>query len=60
MKLGCSFATSLETPEHIRIAEELGYERALCYDSPALYPDVWMVLNQAAERTDRIVLGPGC
>src|SRR5690348_1561457 len=59
MKLGCSFATSLETPEHIRLAEELGYERALCYDSPALYPDVWVILNQAAERTDRIVLGPG-
>ncbi|BBG01717.1 MULTISPECIES: LLM class flavin-dependent oxidoreductase [Pseudonocardia] len=59
MKLGCSFATSLETPEHIRIAEELGYERALCYDSPALYPDVWMILNRAAELTDRIVLGPG-
>ncbi|MBW0102651.1 LLM class flavin-dependent oxidoreductase [Pseudonocardia sp. KRD291] len=59
MKLGCSFATSLETPEHIRIAEELGYERALCYDSPALYPDVWMVLNRAADLTERIVLGPG-
>ncbi|MEU6603785.1 LLM class flavin-dependent oxidoreductase [Streptomyces shenzhenensis] len=59
MKLGCSFATSLETPEHIRIAEELGYERALCYDSPALYPDVWMQLNRAAELTDRIVLGTG-
>ena len=59
MKLGCSFATSLETPEHIRIAEDLGYERALCYDSPALYPDVWMVLNRAAELTERIVLGPG-
>ena len=42
MKLGCSFATSLETPEHIRIAEGLGYERALCYDSAAFYPDVWM------------------
>ncbi|HZZ47800.1 MAG TPA: LLM class flavin-dependent oxidoreductase [Pseudonocardia sp.] len=59
MKLGCAFATSLETPEHIRIAEELGYERALGYDSPALYPDVWMQLNRAAELTDRIVLGPG-
>ncbi|NMN97545.1 LLM class flavin-dependent oxidoreductase [Antrihabitans stalactiti] len=59
MKLGCSFATSLETPEHIRIAEKLGYERALCYDSPALYPDVWMELIQAADLTDRIVLGTG-
>ena len=59
MKLGCSFATSLETPEHIRIAEQLGYERALCYDSPALYPDVWMELIRAADITDRIVLGTG-
>jgi 5,10-methylenetetrahydromethanopterin reductase len=59
MKLGCAFATSLQTPEHIRIAEELGYGRALCYDSPALYPDVWMQLNRAAELTDVIVLGPG-
>jgi 5,10-methylenetetrahydromethanopterin reductase len=59
VKLGCSFATSLQTPEHIRIAEQLGYERALCYDSPALYPDVWMQLLRAAALTDRIVLGPG-
>jgi len=59
MKLACSFATSLETPEHIRIAEELGYERALCYDSPSLYPDVWVQLCRAADRTDRIQLGPG-
>ena len=58
MKPGCSFATSLETPEHIRIAEQLGYGRSLCYDSPALCPDVWMVLAQAAERTERIGLGP--
>jgi 5,10-methylenetetrahydromethanopterin reductase len=59
MKLGCAFATSLETPEHIQLAESLGYEQALCYDSPALYPDVWMQLIRAAEVTDRIVLGTG-
>lgn len=59
MKLGCSIATSLQTPEHIRIAEQLGYDRALCYDSPALYPDVWMQLGRAAEMTERIVLGTG-
>ena len=59
MQLSCAFATSMETPEHIRVAEELGYSRAWCYDSPALYPDVWMTLARAAERTSRIGLGPG-
>jgi 5,10-methylenetetrahydromethanopterin reductase len=59
MKLSCAFATSMETPEHVRIAESLGYERAWLYDSPALYPDVWMTLTRAAERTSTIGLGPG-
>jgi 5,10-methylenetetrahydromethanopterin reductase len=56
--LSCAFATSLDTPEHARIAEQLGYRRAWCYDSPALYPDVWMTLGRAAERTSTIGLGP--
>lgn len=59
LTLSCAFATSLQSPEHARIAEDLGYERALFYDSPALYPDVWMQLVRAAERTERIGLGPG-
>ena len=59
MELSCAFATSLDTPEHIAIAEELGYRRAWCYDSPGLYPDVWMVLARAADRTSTIGLGPG-
>jgi 5,10-methylenetetrahydromethanopterin reductase len=59
MEISCSFATSLDTPDHIAIAERLGYRRAWCYDSPALYPDVWMTLARAAERTRRIQLGPG-
>jgi 5,10-methylenetetrahydromethanopterin reductase len=59
MRLTCAFATSMDTPEHIRIAESLGYERAWCYDSPALYPDVWVQLCRAAERTSTIGLGPG-
>lgn len=59
MQLSCAFATSMDTPDHIRIAEELGYRRAWCYDSPPLYPDVWMTLARAAERTERIGLGPG-
>ncbi len=59
MDISCAFATSLQTPEHIRIAESLGYQRAWAYDSPALYPDVWAMLYQAAERTERIGIGPG-
>lgn len=59
MDISCAFATSPETPEHIALAEELGYRRAWCYDSPALYPDVWVTLALAAERTSRIGLGPG-
>src|SRR5580765_6394570 len=56
--LSAAFATSMDTPEHVRIAEELGYERAWLYDSPALYPDVWAMLALSAERTSRIGLGP--
>ena len=59
MRLTCALATSMDTPEHIRIAESLGYDRAWCYDSPALYPDVWVQLCRAAERTSTIGLGPG-
>jgi 5,10-methylenetetrahydromethanopterin reductase len=59
VEISCAFATSLQTPEHIAAAERLGYRRAWCYDSPALYSDVWMVLALAAERTSRIGLGPG-
>ena len=49
----------MQSHEHARIAEDLGYERAFFYDSPALYPDVWVQLCRAAERTSRIGLGPG-
>jgi 5,10-methylenetetrahydromethanopterin reductase len=59
LTLACAFATSDQSHEHARIAEELGYVRAWFYDSPALYPDVWVQLCRAAERTKRIGLGPG-
>jgi 5,10-methylenetetrahydromethanopterin reductase len=59
LDISCAFATSFDTPEHVRVAEELGYRRAWLYDSPALYPDVWVTLALAAERTSRIGLGPG-
>lgn len=58
MDVSCAFAPSLATPAHIALAEQLGYRRAWCYDSPGLYPDVWMVLALAADRTRSIGLGP--
>lgn len=58
LALSCAFATSDQSHEHARIAEDLGYECAWFYDSPALYPDVWVQLCRAAERTRRIGLGP--
>ncbi len=59
LTLSCAFATSMATPDHVARAEALGYERAWLYDSPALYPDVWMTLARCAERTSTIGLGPG-
>nr|WP_277349019.1 LLM class flavin-dependent oxidoreductase [Streptomyces sp. HNM0575] len=41
------------------MAERLGYARAWVYDTPQQSPDVWMTLALAAERTERIGLGPG-
>lgn len=59
MDISCAFATSMATPDHVALAEELGYRRAWLYDSPALYPDVWMILAECARRTSTIGLGPG-
>ncbi len=55
----CALNTSLDSPEHARIAEELGYTRAWFYDSPAICADVWMQLARAADRTEHIGLGTG-
>jgi 5,10-methylenetetrahydromethanopterin reductase len=59
MQISCAFATSMDTPEHVVLAESLGFHRAWLYDSPALYPEVFMTLARCAERTSRIGLGPG-
>lgn len=58
MEISCTFATSLETPDHIALAERLGYRRAWCFDTPAICAEVWMTLALAAERTSVIGLGP--
>ena len=57
MEIGCLFPPTMDTPEHIRIAEELGYTRAYVYDSPAFLADAWMTLARAAEATSEIVIG---
>ena len=59
MEISCAFPTALDSPEHVALAEELGYDRAWLYDTPQQSPDVWMTLAMAAERTERIGLGPG-
>ncbi len=59
MDISCAFPTTLDSPDHVALAEELGYERAWLYDTPQQSPDVWMTLALAAERTERIGLGPG-
>src|SRR3954469_16724826 len=59
MDISCAFATSPRTPDHVALAEKLGYKRAWLYDSPALYPDLWATMALAAERTSHIGLGTG-
>jgi len=59
MQISCAFPTTLDSPGQVALAEELGYERAWLYDTPQQSPDVWMTLALAAERTERIGLGPG-
>ncbi len=59
IKISAQFATSLHSPDHIAIAEHLGYDRAWLFDNPHEDPDVWMMLALAAQRTTTIGLGPG-
>ena len=59
MKISCAFAPVPATPDHVVLAESLGYETAFVYDTPALQLDCWMTLALAAVRTERIRLGPG-
>ncbi|MCP5025141.1 MAG: LLM class flavin-dependent oxidoreductase [Actinomycetia bacterium] len=59
MKISAAFPPVPDTPAHIELAEQLGYETAWVYDTPALQLDVWMTLALAAARTEHIKLGPG-
>jgi 5,10-methylenetetrahydromethanopterin reductase len=57
MDIGCLFPPTMDTPEHIRVAEELGYSRAFVYDSPQFLADPWMTLTRAAALTSEITIG---
>jgi 5,10-methylenetetrahydromethanopterin reductase len=59
LAISCAFAPCADTPEHVRVAEQLGYGRAWVYDSPALYHDVFIALARSADRTTTIGLGTG-
>jgi len=59
LTISCAFAPRADTPEHVELAERLGYRRAWLYDSPALYHDTFMTLARCADRTSTIGLGTG-
>lgn len=59
MLVSCALPTNLDSPEHVAVAERLGYHRAWLYDTPQQSTDVWMTLALAARRTERIGIGPG-
>ncbi|MDH4146347.1 MAG: LLM class flavin-dependent oxidoreductase, partial [Acidimicrobiia bacterium] len=59
MRISCAFPPVPATPDHIELAESLGYHTAWVYDTPALQLDCWMTMALAAVRTRRITLGPG-
>jgi 5,10-methylenetetrahydromethanopterin reductase len=58
MDVSCSLPASPRTATLGALAERLGYRRVWCYDSPALYGDVWIALAQLAERTTTVGIGP--
>jgi 5,10-methylenetetrahydromethanopterin reductase len=59
LRISAFFAPVRDTPAHIALAEDLGFDAAWCYDSPLLYHDAFTTLARAAERTSRIGLGVG-
>jgi 5,10-methylenetetrahydromethanopterin reductase len=58
LQISCAFPPGPDVVAHAQLAEELGYERVWLFDSPALYPDVWVTLAQVAEHTERVEIGP--
>jgi len=59
VELSCSLPPGPRIVEYARLAESLGYRRLWLYDSPLLYPDVWMALARVAGETTTLEIGPG-
>jgi 5,10-methylenetetrahydromethanopterin reductase len=59
LRVSAFLAPVRDTPAHIALAEELGFDSAWVYDSPLLYHDPFAALARAADRTERIGLGVG-
>lgn len=57
--IGVFLPPTRDTPEHVALAERLGFASAWVYDSPLLYADPFVTLARAAERTRTIALGVG-
>jgi len=57
MEISVTFAPIVDTPDHIALAEELGFDRAWVYDVPVAWADTGITLALAAARTSRIRLG---
>jgi len=51
LTLSCAFPPGPDLVAHVQHAESLGYRRAWLYDSPALYPDVYVALADLARET---------
>jgi 5,10-methylenetetrahydromethanopterin reductase len=59
MKLGINLATAADSWKIVKRAEELGYSRALFYDTHMLNADVFVGIAASAMVTHRIRLGTG-
>jgi alkanesulfonate monooxygenase SsuD/methylene tetrahydromethanopterin reductase-like flavin-dependent oxidoreductase (luciferase family) len=57
MEIDCALAVGVTTPEHIALAEEVGFTRAWCHADAGSLGDPTMALAVAAERTSRIRIG---
>lgn len=57
VEFGVSFAASFQAVAQAQLAEELGFSYVGYYDSPALEPDVWITIANAAQATERIKVG---
>src|SRR5262245_35488742 len=57
LQLSCGMPPRRDVVALARAAEAAGYARFYCYDSPALYGDLWIALARVAEGTRRIGLG---